>query len=52
MERARELHEWAHSNGGKSLPEMHDEARRRWPKLTSLHISEIIVLALKKEAEV
>jgi len=51
MERADELHEWTHSNGVKSLSELHDEARRRWPELTSFRISQIIVLALKKETE-
>lgn len=51
MELARELHEWAHSNGGRSPPEMHDEARRRWGHLTSLKISQIIIRALKLQPE-
>ena len=49
------LYEWVVENGLQEDPrrisKIHDEARRRWPKLITRRISEIVEGTLRKEAE-
>lgn len=47
------LYEWAQEKGLQNdpeiLPKMYDEARRKWPKLTSLRIGQILGLAVLED---